>query len=194
MMMKKNLIIPALFCVFSPLVMAHPGHMGSHGFESGMMHPLTGLDHLSVMIGVGIMASLFGGKNRWTMPLTFISFMIVGAILGISGLMVPYVEVFIALSVVAMGVMLWSGARMSQRLAIGLVMAFAVFHGMAHGAEMPFDSRALSYFSGFVLSTAVLHLVGIGIGELVLSFSANNRVMKFIGAVVALLGCSFILS
>jgi len=192
--MKMKYVIPSLFVILSPAAMAHPGHLGSHGFESGVLHPLTGLDHLSVMLGVGILAALFGGSSRWSMPVAFVALMIAGSVLGLSGIMVPGVELFIALSVVVMGAMLLRGARMPQKLAQGLVMAFAVFHGMAHGAEMPMNAQVLNYFGGFVLSTASLHLAGIAIGECGLRISADGRLAKLIGALMALLGGSLLFS
>ncbi|MEI8632295.1 HupE/UreJ family protein [Vibrio sp. PP-XX7] len=180
--------------LFSPFAMAHPGHLGSHGFESGLMHPLSGLDHLSVMVGVGILAALFGGKSRWLMPIAFVMFMIIGGLLGLSGLVVPYVEYGIICSVIIMGMLLLQGATMSYQWVTGLIMAFAIFHGMAHGAEMPLNSQALHYFAGFVLSTAMLHLVGIALGECALRLPASGRVTKMMGALMTLLGCSFLFS
>ncbi|MDW6091047.1 HupE/UreJ family protein [Vibrio rhizosphaerae] len=189
----KNLFL-GLMVLFSPLALAHPGHGGDHGFESGILHPLTGVDHLSVMISVGVLAALFGGRSRWQMPLSFIALMIVGGILGVSGLIVPGVELYIALSVVVMGLLLWRSVQISHQWVTVLVMAFAVFHGMAHGAEMPFNSHALAYFSGFVLSTFLLHMTGIALGSAVLRFSASGRLVKMLGAIVAILGGSFLLS
>ncbi|HHI4974474.1 HupE/UreJ family protein [Vibrio parahaemolyticus] len=193
-MSKKNTAIVSLCLLFSPMVFAHPGYIGSHGLKSGVMHPLTGLDHMSVMIGVGLLASLFGGKNRWTMPLSFIAFMVIGGVMGISSLVVPGVETFIALSVVMMGVMLLRGANMPQKMATTLIMAFAVFHGMAHGAEMPINGQAISYFSGFIVATAGLHIAGIALGEMVMRFAASKRLTKLAGAAIALLGGSFLFS
>lgn len=194
--MKKITLIPALLTLISPLAMAHPGHLhlGSHGFESGIMHPITGLDHLSVMIAVGILASLFGGSARWSMPLAFVGVMIIGGLAGMGGLVLPGMEVAIAVSVIAMGSMLISGANMSKKLATGLIMAFAAFHGLAHGAEMPLDSQALSYFSGFVISTATLHLTGIAIGEAGLYLTSNRVFARIAGGIMALLGGSLLIS
>jgi len=193
-MMKRKYLISALFLLFSPLTMAHPGHLGNHSFVSGVMHPMTGMDHLAVMIGVGILAAVFGGSQRWKMPLAFIVLMIVGGVMGISNMVVPDVETFIAISVLLMGGMLCTGSQMPKKLAMGLIMSFAVFHGMAHGAEMPFNSQALHYFSGFILATACLHLVGIFIGECAMRFAAHRRVNQVIGVLIALLGGSILLS
>ncbi|ELR63864.1 HupE-UreJ family metal transporter [Photobacterium marinum] len=192
--MKKKYLLPALFALFSPLALAHPGHIGSHGFESGFIHPLTGLDHLSVMLGVGMLAALVGGKAKFRMPLAFVAVMIIGGALGVSGLVVPGVETGIAISVVAMGVMLCSGAHLSEKAILALVMGFALFHGMAHGMEMPMDSQAFWYFSGFVLATAMLHVTGIFLAQLIAACSSNRRVMRVTGAVMAVFGGSLMLS
>ncbi|MDW6002024.1 HupE/UreJ family protein [Vibrio mangrovi] len=192
--MKIKNLLPGLLILFSPFAFAHPGHWGNHGFESGILHPLTGVDHLSVMISVGVLAALFGGRSRWQMPLSFIALMIVGGILGVSGLIVPGVELCIAFSVVAMGVLLWRSVQISHQWVVALVMIFAVFHGMAHGEEMPLNTQALEYFSGFVISTSLLHMTGMAIGVTVLRLSVSGRLVKLLGAVVALLGGSFLLS
>ncbi len=193
-MMKRKYLISTLFLLFSPLAMAHPGHLGNHSFSAGFLHPMTGLDHLAVMLGVGILAAMLGGNERWKMPLSFIALMVVGATLGVSGILVPGVETFIALSVLVMGIMLCTGSLMPKKLALGLIMVFAVFHGMAHGAEMPVNSQTLHYFSGFVLATATLHIAGIAIGEVAMRLSSNERFCKAVGVVIALLGGSFLLS
>ncbi|MEH6530837.1 MAG: HupE/UreJ family protein [Photobacterium frigidiphilum] len=179
--MKKTYLLSGLFALFSPLALAHPGHIGSHGFESGFIHPLTGMDHLSVMVAVGMLAALFGGQARYRLPLAFVAVMIFGGILGVSGLVLPGVEIGIALSVVAMGILLCSGTRLSEKAALALVMGFAVFHGMAHGMEMPLNSQALYYFSGFVLATTMLHMLGISLVQLVVSCLKNKVVLNTVG-------------
>ncbi|WP_280806692.1 HupE/UreJ family protein [Vibrio mytili] len=93
-----------------------------------------------------------------------------------------------------MGVMLFRGTNMPQKMATTLIMAFAVFHGMAHGAEMPINSQAISYFSGFIVVTASLHIVGIVLGEMVMRFAASKRLNQLAGAVIALLGGAFLFS
>lgn len=174
--MKKLLsFITSAMVLFSPLASAHSGHAGGHNFTSGLLHPLTGLDHFSVMVGVGVLACILGGASRKIMPLSFIALMIVGAILGVAGVVAPGVETFIALSVVMMGAMLIFNRKLSNPVATGLIMAFALFHGMAHGVEMPANGAALSYFCGFVLATAGLHLCGLVLGEVALRLTAARR-------------------
>ncbi|MGR5298847.1 HupE/UreJ family protein [Vibrio mediterranei] len=192
--MRKTTLISSLLVLISPLAMAHPGSIGSHDFESGVMHPITGIDHVSVMIAVGMLAALFGGQARWRIPLAFVGVMVIGALTGLAGMRVPGVEVAIAGSVVIMGLMLMSGANMSKKMATGLVMIFAAFHGLAHGAEMPFNAQAAHYFAGFVLATSTLHFAGVMIGEVALYFTTNRAFVKVTGVIMALLGGSLLLS
>ena len=195
--MKFKHLVAGALTLFSPLVLAHPGHIGSHtttGFMTGFVHPFTGLDHLSVMIGVGLLAALMGGKAVSRLPMAFIGIMVVGGALGVAGMVLPGIEMGIALSVIGMGAMLLAGGRMSEKLATGLVMAFALFHGMAHGMEMPLDAQAMEYFSGFVVATAILHVSGIALGKLVMTSAVNQRVMCVVGIVMAAFGGILMLS
>ncbi|KAE8177834.1 HupE/UreJ family protein [Photobacterium carnosum] len=195
--MKFKHVITGALTLFSPLALAHPGHIGPHsatGFMTGFVHPFTGLDHLSVMIGVGLLAALIGGKAVSRLPMAFIGIMVVGGALGVAGMVLPGVEMGIALSVLGMGAMLLAGGRMSEKVATGLVMAFALFHGMAHGMEMPLDAQALEYFSGFVVATAILHVSGIALGKLVMNSAVNQRVMRVVGVVMAAFGGILMLS
>ncbi|MGF1870741.1 HupE/UreJ family protein [Photobacterium indicum] len=179
--MKKTYLLSGLLALFSPLALAHPGHIGTHGFESGFIHPLTGMDHLSVMVAVGMLAALLGGQARYRLPLAFVAVMILGGILGVSGLVLPGVEIGIALSVVAMGILLCSSARLSEKAALALVMGFALFHGMAHGMEMPLNGQALYYFSGFVLATTMLHMFGIFLVQVAVSCMKNRVILNAVG-------------
>ncbi|WP_419238912.1 HupE/UreJ family protein [Photobacterium leiognathi subsp. mandapamensis] len=195
-MKMKHLMVGLLATSFSPLALAHPGHIGPHAsaFMSGFVHPFTGMDHLSVMLGVGLLAAIMGGKAISRLPLAFISIMIVGAALGVSGVVIPGVELGIAVSVIAMGAMLLAGGRLSAKVATGAVMAFALFHGMAHGMEMPLGARAAEYFIGFVLATATLHACGVVLGKFIANSAANRRVTGVLGVVMAAFGGMLMLS
>ncbi|MCP4957075.1 HupE/UreJ family protein [Photobacterium aquimaris] len=195
--MKIKHVVAGALTLFSPFVLAHPGHIGPHtttGFMTGFVHPFTGLDHLSVMIGVGLLAVLMGGKAVSRLPMAFIGIMVIGGALGVAGMVLPGIEMGIALSVIGMGAMLLAGGRLSEKLATGLVMAFALFHGMAHGMEMPLDAQAMEYFTGFVLATAILHVSGIALGKLVMTSAINQRVMRVVGIVMAAFGGVLMLS
>jgi len=128
-------IVPAV--VFATPALAHTGVGAASGFTHGFLHPLGGLDHVFAMIGVGLFAAVLGGRALWLVPLSFVTMMVVGAALGIAGVALPHVEIGIAFSVVALGAMVafqWKFPLAVAALVVGL---FAIFHGHAHGAEMP---------------------------------------------------------
>lgn len=155
----------AAFALAPTLAFAHTGVGETHGFSHGFMHPIGGLDHVLAMVAVGIFAANLGGRALWAVPATFVALMAVGGALGISGVDVPFVEVGIALSVVVLGAAVALGWKnWPLGAAMALVGFFAIFHGHAHGAEMPEDASGAAYALGFMLATALLHVVGIGIG------------------------------
>lgn len=161
--MKKILLI-CLLMGFSSLVFAHPGHeLVGNGLESayaGFMHPLTGWDHLLVMLAIGIWASKLGGKARWQLPLTFLSIMTLGAVLGLAGITLSGVETAIAASVMAMGLLLAINLPIPAISRIGIVAIFAVFHGMAHGVELH-SQQSYAVLAGMLVATALLHAAGL---------------------------------
>ncbi len=150
---------------------AHIGPEHHASFASGFMHPLGGLDHILAMVAVGLYAATLGGRALWLVPAAFVGTMIAGGALGYAGVPLPYVEQGIGLSVVAMGLAVALGLRLPTVVAMGLVGAFALFHGHAHGSEglslagstAPLTAFA-AFAAGFVLATCVLHLAGIAIG------------------------------
>lgn len=146
------------------LAFAHVGVGDAHGFLHGFMHPMTGLDHVLAMVTVGIFAWQLGGRAVWLVPATFVLLMAAGGALGMAGFTLPYVELGIALSVVVLGGAVAMGVQLPLAAAMGLVGAFAIFHGHAHGAEMPETASGLAYGAGFMLATAALHLSGLALG------------------------------
>lgn len=174
------------------MVEAHPGHgLGNElglGFYAGLMHPWSGLDHLLAMLAVGMWAAQLGGRMRWALPACFVSLMLVGASLGFTGMALSSAEQGIAASVLILGVVLASAKRMSLVSSMALTGCFALFHGYAHGVEMPAQSSALSYLFGFVLSTVGLHLIGLGIGRRL----TNRVVLRWTGAAIALSGAAML--
>jgi urease accessory protein len=152
-------------------VQAHPGH--SHaGFVAGAAHPLSGLDHLLAMIAVGLWAVQLGGRALWAVPASFVSIMVAGGALGMAGLPLPGVEQGILASVFVLGLLIATAARVPLYASMLIVGAFALFHGFAHGAEMPATAAGLGYGAGFAVATALLHAVGIGAGLLLGKLSA----------------------
>jgi urease accessory protein len=162
-MMKTRILVGSLLAVSSSLALAHPGH-GIDGSYAGFLHPFTGLDHLLVMLAVGLWAAKIGGKARWQLPLTFMLVMGVGAIGGYLGLAFNGVETAIAASVMAMGVLLAISLPLNASLRMGLVALFALLHGLAHGTELTMQSH-LPVLVGMLLATGMLHLVGFTLGS-----------------------------
>lgn len=157
-----RLIIALAILVLSPsLAFAHTGVGHTAGFFYGFEHPIGGLDHILAMVAVGVFAYVLGGRALWLVPLSFVGMMIVGFILGAAQIDLPFVELGIALSSVVIGAAAAWGRPMPVAAAMALVGVFAVFHGHAHGAEMPADSSGIAYAAGFAVSTALLHLAGI---------------------------------
>lgn len=161
-------IEPALFAVllFAPaLAFAHvgQGEIGG-GFLSGMAHPVLGLDHVVAMVAVGLWGAQLGAPAIWVLPVTFPLVMAFGGLLGLLGVPIPAVEIGIALSAIVLGAMVALAARPPLWVAGILVGLFAIFHGHAHGAELPDSANAIAYSVGFVIATGLLHAVGILIG------------------------------
>lgn len=141
---------------------AHTGVGDAHGFMHGFMHPIGGLDHVLAMVAVGLFAAMLGGRALWLVPAAFVAMMGVGGLLGINGVQLPFVELGIATSVIVLGAAVALRLKTPSTIAAGLVGFFAIFHGFAHGAEMPTDASGLNYAIGFMLATALLHMAGIG--------------------------------
>lgn len=159
---KRWLMALALFGMGS-VAHAHTSGLPHMDFATGLAHPLSGLDHILAMIGVGLWAAQRGGRALWLVPLTFVVVMAVGGLLGFLGITLPYVELGIAGSVLILGLLVAMASRLSLGASMALVGLFAIFHGYAHGAEMAVEASALWYSLGFMLATALLHASGIGI-------------------------------
>jgi urease accessory protein len=159
--LRRLLLLLPLAAV--PLAQAHPGH-GPHSFSAGFVHPLTGYDHLLVMVAVGLWAVQLGGRARWALPLTFVSAMALGAMIGIAGFALPGVDRWILASVFALGLLIACAARLPLGAGLGLVALAGAFHGLAHGAEMPLNANSIHFLTGMVMATALLHAAGVGLG------------------------------
>ena len=145
---------------------AHVFGAGGAGFLQGVTHPLFGGDHLLAMVAVGIWASQLGRPAWWVLPVVFPAAMIGGGLLGWIGAPVPAVEVGIALSVLLLGCLIGFSIEPGLRISFPLVAMFAIFHGYAHGAELPETASPVSYGLGFILATASLHIFGLATGRL----------------------------
>lgn len=180
-------LISLLFLLFPLPGLAHTGLGEILGFTTGFLHPIGGSDHVLAMVAVGLWAVQMGGKAVWLVPLAFVSVMNVGGILGMLDIPVPYVEEGIALSVLVLGLLISSGLKFSSPVSTLMVGCFALFHGHAHGMEMPLASNGLAYGFGFALATALLHLAGIGIG-LVFERTRRLYLTRIAGGVIAIGG------
>jgi len=184
--MKLKRILGALALLLAPaLAFAHPGH-GDNGLIAGISHPLDGLDHLLAMLAVGLWAAQQQGAARWALPCTFVGTMLIGGLLGFEGLSLPALESGIAASVLALGLAVALAVRPSLSMAVGATALFALFHGVAHGLELPDMSSPWTYAVGFVAATAVLHAAGYALVRMLPQAAAP--LVRLAGAVSAATG------
>jgi len=158
------------------------------GFVTGLTHPVLGFDHLLAMISVGILSTQIGGKAIWSVPLTFVMVMIVGGVLGMQSIRVPLVEFGIALSVLALGVALAADRNLPVVVSMIFVGFFAVFHGHAHGTEMPLIASPFLYALGFVIGTAGIHVAGVLVGLIATRLPKGTKILRYSGAGIAGIG------
>jgi urease accessory protein len=177
--------------VLPQAVFAHEQVGVGGGLVSGFVHPLTGIDHLIAMVAVGIWGAQLGAPAIWVLPITFPLVMAVGGVLGILHVPLPMPEVMIALSALVLGAAVAVRMRLPFAAAAAIVAVFAIFHGYAHGAELPKSADPLAYGVGFVVSTGLLHLCGITIGTLT-RWPSGERLIQGLGVVIALLGGYFL--
>lgn len=178
----------ALFLgVLPSAAFAHTGAGDASGFLHGLEHPVSGLDHLCAMVAVGLWAAQMNGRALWLLPLTFVAAMVLGGLLGMSAIAVPFIETGIILSLLVLGLLIAAAVRLPLLIGAMVAGTFALFHGYAHGAEMPQAVSGLGYALGFVLATAALHASGIFAA---FSFKALGRaqVLRYTGAGVVLCG------
>jgi len=157
------------------------------GFATGFLHPVGGADHVLAMLAVGLWGAQLGSPALWVLPVAFPLVMALGGVAGIAGLPVPSVEVGIVASVVVLGAMIALDRRPPVAVAGVLVGAFAVFHGYAHGAELPGQTGAVAYSAGFVVATGLIHLTGIVLG-FVIHLPRGAAVLRAGGTAIAATG------
>lgn len=180
------------FLVFAPIAaLAHPGHAGAvHVF----VHPVTGIDHVLAMIAVGVLAAQFGGRALWLVPTSFLVAMAIAGVIGMAGIPVKIVEAGIGLSVVILGLMIAFQIKPPRLVAMVVVGFFALFHGYAHGSEMPNGLAALSFVAGFLVTTALLLAAGVGLGLLLQRRILSRRLIQAGGGAMALVGIAVLAS
>jgi len=187
----RTILVAWLLALVALPALAHVQEGQAAGFLTGLAHPVSGLDHVLAMIAVGLWGAQLGAPALWLLPVTFPLVMAFGGLFGLLGIPLPGVEVGIALSALALGLAVATSWRPPLAVAALLVAAFAVFHGHAHGTELPEGQSGLTYSIGFVVATGLLHLAGIGIG-VIHRWPAGQRVLRALGAGVAIGGAYFL--
>ena len=184
------LVAIALGAILSAPALAHTGESGG-GFISGLAHPVFGPDHVVAMVAVGLWGAFLGQPAIWLLPIVFPLVMALGGVLGILGAPMVAVETAIATSAIVLGLMVALAARPPLWTAVTLVGAFAIFHGYAHGKELPDGANAVAFSAGFVIATGLLHLCGIAFGGLS-RWPAGRCAVRAAGGVIALVGVAYL--
>jgi urease accessory protein len=191
---RRRASLLACLVLIPALAQAHPGH-GTATFGLGILHPFTGLDHLLVMLAIGVWAAQLGGRLRWTVPLSFVLLMLVGAGLaaqnGALAADFGLVEQGIAASVLVCGLLLAFAVRLAAPACVAIAGGFALLHGYAHAAEGPGQTDLVAYVAGFTLGTAALHAAGFGIA-VCLARGNRRHALRWTGAAVALCGAALL--
>ena len=184
-------IIGVILMTLATAAEAHTGQGVIGGFSSGFLHPITGWDHVVAMVAVGLWGAFLGSPAIWILPVVFPLVMAFGGMLGVMGVPLPFVETGIALSGIVLGFAVLFGVRAPIWLASIIVGIFAIFHGHAHGAELPEAANPFSYALGFVIATGLLHLFGIAFGFLTL-VPKGQYIVRAAGAAIAAVGAGFL--
>lgn len=190
---RVRLLLPASAAVWAlpAMASAHDGSGATGGFLGGLHHPVSGLDHIVAMVAVGLWGAQLGKPGVWVLPVTFPLMMAVGGFLGLIGVHLPAVELGIAISAIVLGGVVLADAKLPLWVAMIIVGCFAIFHGHAHGTELPENASAMFYSIGFVISTGFLHCVGITIG-LLDHWKKGAVAVRFAGGFVGLAGVYFL--
>ena len=171
--------------------LAHATNGYDGGFIAGFTHPILGWDHVAAMVAVGLWGAFLGAPAIWVLPVVFPLVMALGAVVGIAGLPMPVVETGIALSALVLGLMIVFAVRPPLWIAAVIVGGFAIFHGYAHGTELPGTADAFAYAAGFVICTGLLHTAGIAFG-LPVKWPAGRLAIRGAGGVISLAGVAFL--
>ena len=185
--MKRLVPIAMLLVLAAGPAIAHVGHGSTTSFTAGLGHPRGGLDHVTVMVMVGLWAGLKGGRALWVWPAVFVGVMLVGGVVGMEGVPVPFVEPGILASVVALGLLVALAVDLPVAVGARILAVFALFHGHAHGSEVADTLNGVEYMAGFALATAALHLAGIGFAATMTHFSLRPAI-RVVGALCLPIG------
>jgi urease accessory protein len=184
-------LVLAGYLLFTPSAHAHVQQGQAVSFVTGLEHPWSGLDHVLAMIAVGLWGAQLGNPAIWILPITFPLMMSLGAMMGLLGIPLPGIEIGIAVSAIVLGMMVLGEVRPKLAVAVILVGCFAVFHGHAHGTELPAGQSGMLYSMGFVIATGCLHGIGIVIG-LIHRWPIGNLALRGSGAFIAAMGVFFL--
>jgi urease accessory protein len=190
-MRQLTVFTTAMLLLLSGVANAHQDAGISGGFITGLMHPVLGWDHVIAMVAVGIWGAFLGYPAIWILPVVFPLVMAFGGALGVMGMPLPAVETGIAVSAIVLGAMVALAVRPPLWLAAVIVGGFAIFHGHAHGTELPNAANPLAYSLGFVIATGLLHLTGIAFG-LPVRWPAGKIAVQAGGGIIALAGIGFL--
>jgi urease accessory protein len=188
---SRSTVLTVLFILAASQVAAHTGEGINTGFASGFWHPIYGWDHVVAMVAVGLWGAFLGAPAIWILPIVFPLVMALGGALGVAGVPIPMIEAGIALSGVVLGLLIAFAVKAPIWVAAVIVGLFAIFHGHAHGTELPEAFSPYGYAVGFVVGTGLLHMVGIGFGVLTRS-EAGRIAVRGAGGVIALVGAAFL--
>jgi urease accessory protein len=193
-MHPRGVTVACLAALLLPAAaLAHEGSSLPYGsFLAGLSHPVLGVDHFLAMVSVGILSAQIGGRAIWTVPATFVTVMAVGGLLGWLNVGLTATEIGIAFSVLVLGVAIAADRRLPVLAAMVGVGIFAIFHGYAHGAEMPAVAAPVRYALGFMTGTAILHIAGVLIGDISQHCSRGRVLLRFAGGAIAGAGVLFL--
>ena len=185
-MRNPTRFLTAVFLMLaSGTALAHPGHNVS-GLAAGLMHPFTGMDHLLAMVAVGLWAARGGNRKVWLLPATFMTTLVLGAAIAMQWPSLPMVETGIAVSVLALGLLVSLSMQLPAMPSVAIIALFGLLHGYAHGLELPESAAPAAYALGFLAATASLHLGGIAVG--IASRHRYARLSRILGSVIAISG------
>ena len=189
-MLNKKLIIFLTFLLIYPLPALAHNFIGKIGFYDGMSHPVLGLDHFLAMISVGIVSAQIGGKAIWTVPTTFVSIMTIGGLFGFLLIIEEFyfVEIGIIFSVILLGLGISIDKKIPTKLIMVFVGIFGLFHGTAHGLELPAAANPILFVLGFICGTSALHVFGVAIGYLSIKTAISSILLRLTGITFAIYG------
>jgi len=189
----RSIVLTFVISLIPSVVYAHDGsNVPFGGFLSGLVHPVLGYDHLLAMLSVGILSAQIGGRAIWTVPATFVGVMAVGGVLGLIDIGLGTTEFGIAASLVLLGSIIAAERSLPVRLAMLGVGFFAIFHGYAHGAEMPTTAEPVLYAFGFLTGTALIHIAGVVVGDIAKHYERGKIILRVGGGLIALVGMLFL--